>query len=290
MRDYVIMTDSCCDLTATLAEELELSVVPLSLLVDGQQYLNHLDWRELNPKAFYDSIRDGLTATTSAVNISQFTTAMEPLLQQGKDILYLGFTSGLSATYSAGCVAVEELKKSYPEAEILTVDTLCASLGQGLLLYLTAQEKAKGKSISEVREFAENNKLRVCHWFTVEDLKYLKRGGRITAASAFVGTVLSVKPVMHVDYEGHLLNVEKVRGRRNSIKSMLEHMKQTAQNPSEQTVFISHGDCEEDALYLKNLVMEELGVKQVFINYVGPVIGSHSGPGTLALFFLGSAR
>ena len=134
---------------------------------------------------------------------------MEPLLQQGKDILYLGFTSGLSATYSSSRVAVEELKKSYPEAEILTVDTLCASLGQGLLLYLTAQEKAKGKSISEVRDFAEDNKMRVCHWFTVEDLKYLKRGGRITAASAFVGTVLSIKPVMHVDNEGHLLNVRK---------------------------------------------------------------------------------
>ncbi len=290
MRDYVIMTDSSCDLTAEMADELGLSVVPLALTLNGKQYLNYLDGREMDPKTLYARLREGQAATTSAANISQFTTAMEPILQQGKDILYLGFSSGLSVTYNASCVAAEEMQKRYPEAEVLTVDTLCASLGQGLLVYLAAQEKAKGKSIREVRDFAEDTKLHLCHWFTVDDLSFLKRGGRISAATAFVGTVLSIKPVMHMDYEGHLINIEKVRGRRNSIKGLLRRMQELATNPAEQTVFISHGDCEEEALYLKDLVMSELGVKKVFINYVGPVIGAHSGPGTLALFFLGTTR
>lgn len=290
MRDYVIMTDSSCDLTAELAEELGLSVVPLALTLNTKQYFNYLDGRDIDPKTLYARLREGQAATTSAANISQFTTAMEPILEQGKDILYLGFSSGLSVTYNASCIAAEEMKKRYPEAEVLTVDTLSASLGQGLLVYLAAQEKAKGKSIHEVRDFAEDTKLHLCHWFTVDDLSFLKRGGRISAATAFVGTVLSIKPILHMDYEGHLINIEKVRGRRNSIKGLLERMKELAINPAEQTIFISHGDCEEDALYLKDLVMRELDVKKVFINYVGPVIGAHSGPGTLALFFLGTTR
>lgn len=291
MKDYVIMTDSSCDLPAALAEELELLVIPLTVLMEGKQYTNYLDWREIAPHEFYGALRKGKSAITSAINIEQFKSAMEPALQEGKDVLYLGFSSGLSGTYGAGTVAAAELNEQYPQTRVLTCDTLCASLGQGLLVYLAAQEKKKGRTIDEVKAFVEENKLRLCHWFTVDDLNHLKRGGRVSAATALVGTMLSIKPVLHVDDEGHLINMAKARGRKVSILALVEHMQQSAVEPAEQTVFISHGDCVDEAKYLADLVSTSLHVKKpILINHVGPVIGAHSGPGTLALFFVGNKR
>ena len=205
-------------------------------------------------------------------------------------MLYLGFSSGLSGTFNAGALAVNELSEKYPERKLYAVDTLCASLGQGLIVYLCWQQQQAGRSIEEVRDYAEKIKLNVCHWFTVDDLMFLKRGGRVSAATAIVGSMLSIKPVMHVDNEGHLIKVDTARGRKASIRALVAEMEKRGTDLAGQHIFISHGDCEEDAKYLASLVREKCGVKDVTINYVGPVIGAHSGPGTIALFFLGKHR
>lgn len=290
MKDYIIITDSCCDLTPTLADNADLTVIPLIVTTEGREYRNMLDGSEIDPKAFYDKLRAGATATTSAINPDVFTSVFEDALKAGKDILYLAFSSGLSSTYHASTIAADELKEKYPDSKIYCVDTLAASMGQGLLVYLAAEKKKGGATIEEVRDFVEQNKLNLCHWFTVDDLNHLKRGGRVSATTALVGTMLNIKPILHVDDEGHLINVGKVRGRKASIESLFTHMKESAINPSEQTVFISHGDCEEDALTLKKMVEKEFSPKGIVINTIGPVIGAHSGPGTLALFFLGDKR
>ena len=222
--------------------------------------------------------------------MAQYTEALEPLLQEGRDVLVLAFSSGLSATYSSSVIAVEDLREKYPDRKLYTVDTLCASLGQGLLVYLAAQQRAQGKSIEEVRDWAEANKLKLCHQFTVDDLHFLKRGGRISATTAVVGSMLKIKPVLHVDNEGHLINIGKARGRAASLKALVDKMEQTAIDPGDQTVFISHGDCLEDAQMVAQMVRDRFGVQNVYLNYVGPVIGAHSGPGTLALFYVGIER
>ena len=277
MREFTIFTDSSCDLSATMAQELGLTVLPLSVNIDGTSYENDLAGKALPFDTCYALLRAGKPATTSAVNVSQFVEAMEPVLQAGQDILYLGFSSA-------------QLAEQYPDAKLYAVDTLCASLGQGMLIYLAVQQKRAGKSIEEVRDYVEENKLHLCHWFTVDDLHHLHRGGRVSATSAVLGTMLNIKPVLHVDDEGRLIFVEKVRGRRTSLKALLQHMEATAIAPETQTIFISHGDCLEEAQLLGQMIRDKLHVQDVVINYVGPVIGAHSGPGTLALFFLGTKR
>ena len=290
MRDFVIMTDSCCDMTAQMAEELELKVLPLSLLMGEDTYRNWLDGREIGFHDFYERIRAGATATTSAISVGDFEEAMRPILEAGKDILYLGFSSGLSTTYQSSAIAADGLREEFPDAKIYTVDSLAASLGQGLFVYLCVQQKRAGKTIDQVRDYAEEIKLKVCHWFTVDDLNHLKRGGRISAATALFGTMLAIKPVMHVDDEGHLIPVSKARGRKASLLALVGQMEQPAMDPKNQPVFISHGDCEADAQFVAGEVRRRFGTEDIHINYVGPVIGNHSGPGTLALFFLGEHR
>ena len=289
-RNYVVMTDSSADLTAGLVEQLGLDVIPLSVNVGEQSFMNYPDEREISSPDFYDLLRKGANAHTSAVNVDAFLNAMSVHLKAGKDVLYLGFSSGLSSTYGASEIAAQELRETYPDRKILTVDTLCASLGQGLLVYLTMQKALAGATIEEAAAYAEENRLHLCHWFTVDDLFFLKRGGRVSAATALVGSALGIKPVLHVDNEGHLINVSKARGRRASIDAMAAKIGETGIAPQNQVIFISHGDCMEDAKYLEKVVRETYHPKDVVISYVGPVIGSHSGPGTLALFFLGTKR
>lgn len=290
MRDYVIVTDSCCDLTQEMADELELIVLPLTVMTEDKSYRNYLDGREIGFSEFYNKLRSGKQAKTSAVNVDEFSKAMEGPLKEGKDILYLGFSSGLSATYQSGVLAAEDLRGEFPEATILTVDTLSASLGQGLLVYLAVQEKRKGKTIEELRDYVEATKLHLAHWFTVDDLNHLKRGGRISAAAALLGSTLNIKPILHVDDEGHLISVGKVRGRKNSLKGLMEKMTETGIDLAEQTIFISHCDALEDAQLLAEMIRAEFPVKEIVMNYIGPVIGAHSGPGTIALFFLAKHR
>ena len=290
MSDYVIVTDSSADLPDSLVQELGVEVLPLSFTVQGKTYHNYPDDREMDPKVFYKMLRDGEMATTSAVNVAEYTAMLEPLLQAGKDVLVLAFSSGLSTTYQSSVIAVNELSEQYPDRKICTVDTLCASMGQGLMVWLAVQEQRKGKSLEEVRDWVEENKLHLCHWFTVDDLHFLKRGGRVSAATAVVGTMLSIKPVLHVDDEGHLISMGKARGRGASLTALVDHMEQTAIDPAGQTIFISHGDCLADAQKVADEVRRRMGVKDIVINHVGPVIGAHSGPGTVALFFLGTKR
>ena len=290
MNQFAIVTDSSCDLPAEVAEQLALTVLPLSFNLDGKEYRNYLDGREMPPKEFYRLIRSGKRSTTSAVNVEAFVQKIEPMLADGTDVLCILFSSGLSNTYNAGQMACAELAKKYPERKVYAVDSLCASLGEGLLVYLAAQERAKGRSIEEVRDWTEQNKLHLCHWFTVDDLNHLKRGGRVSAATALIGSMLNIKPVLHVDNEGHLINVSKTRGRKASLTALVDRMAQSAIDPQTQTIFISHGDSQEDADFVAEQVKARFGVKTVLTNYVGPVIGAHSGPGTIALFFLGKER
>ena len=217
MRYYTIVTDSSCDLPAPLLEKMGIRVVPLAVNLDGKTYFNYPDGRAIGFEEYYAQLRSGKQATTSAVNMSLFRTVMEAELIAGHDVLYLGFSSGLSGTFNAGAMAARELQEEYPEFELIAVDTLCACMGQGLLVYLAALEKAGGKSMHEVRDFVEAQKLHICHWYTVDDLQHLKRGGRIGGTTARLGTMLNIKPVMHVDNDGHLINVSKARGRKALI-------------------------------------------------------------------------
>jgi DegV family protein with EDD domain len=258
--------------------------------LNGKSYHNTPDESELTARDFYQQVRDGAMPTTSQVNVEAFTTAIEPLLQAEQDVLYIGFSSGLSGTYNSGRLAAQELADHYPNRKIIAVDTLAASMGEGLLVYHACKLRDAGKTIDEVAAWLEENKLHMAHWFTVDDLYHLKRGGRVSGAAAFFGTMLNIKPVLHVDDAGHLIPMEKVRGRKTSLDALVDHMKQTAINPGEQVIFISHGDCLTDAQYVAEQVRTRFGTKKVYLNNVGPVIGAHSGPGTMALFFLATNR
>ena len=286
MREYVIMTDSSCDLPSELAAELNLTVLPLYFYIAGQGRYNYLDNREMDPKEFYDHLRSGMMSTTSAVNVGMFQAKMSQIVSTGRDILCISFSSGLSTTYQSAAIAAKAVMEEHKTCTVKVIDSTAASLGQGLLVYLAALEKKKGKSLEEVAQFVEDTKQHICHWFTVDDLNHLKRGGRV--AAALVGTMLQMKPVMHVDEEGHLIPMSKVRGRKASIAALAEKLDELAEDTD--VVFISHGDCEEDARALESMIREKHEVQTFVINYVGPVIGSHSGPGTLALFFRGKHK
>ena len=287
MPNYEIITDSGCDLPAEMAARLQLKIVPLSLLFRGQTVADSVSG---DIKSFYDAMRGGESASTSAINPEGWATVVEPVLAAGRDALVIAFSSGLSTTYQSAVIAGQDLQEKYPQRKVLVVDSLCASLGQGLLCWHAAQKRDQGMSLGELANWLQTHKLNLCHWFTVDDLKYLKRGGRISAAKALMGTMLNIKPVLHVDDEGHLVNVSTVRGRKASIRAMVEQMAQSALPGENDFISICHGDCYDDACALAEMVKEQLGVKEVFIGYTGAVIGSHSGPGTLALFFLGQHR
>lgn len=290
MNRFAIITDSSADLTQQMVEELDVAVLPLRYTIQGVERSDWPDHREMDPHAFYDLLRKGERATTAALNAHDYIEIMTPFLDAGQDVLVLVFSSGLSTTYQSSVIAAEELREKYPDRKICMVDTLAASLGQGLLVWHAARLRAQGKGMEEVRDWVEENKLHLCHWFTVDDLNHLKRGGRVSSATALVGTMLSIKPVLHVDDEGHLISMDKTRGRTASLKALVDKMSETAIDPGSQTVFISHGDCEEDARRLAAMVKERFGVEPAIIGTIGPVIGAHSGPGTMAVFFLGVKR
>ena len=287
MCHYQIITDSGCDLPNEVLEKLDLKMVSLSLIFRGK---NLADSVSGDTKAFYDAMRQGESATTSAVNPEGWAVAIENVLAQGLDALVITFSSGLSTTYQSAMIAADDLREKYPHRKIMVVDSKCASLGQGLLCHYAAKKRDEGLSIEELASWVEGNKENVCQWFTVDDLKYLKRGGRISAATALVGTMLSIKPVLHVDDEGHLVSVSKARGRKASIQALADKMAELALPGENDFITICHGDCFEDAQTLGEILKAKLGVKEVFIGYTGAVIGSHSGPGTLALFFMGKKR
>lgn len=288
MNEYVIVTDSACDIKPDILEKWGVPFCSLTFRFDGEdkEYSNF----DLTADEFYDKMKKGGTAKTAAVNTEIFSQMFEEYLSEGKDVLYLGFSSGLSTTYNSGRLAAEQLKEKYPDRKIIAVDSLSASAGFGLLLYLTLKKKNEGATIEEAAEFAKDTVPYLCHWFTVDDLVYLKRGGRISPTAAFVGNVLGIKPVLHMDNEGHLINMTKVRGRRTSVEALANKYDELAVTPKEGTLFISHGDCMADAEYLASLIKQRHGVDVEIITDVGPVIGAHTGPGVLAFFFVGKER
>lgn len=289
--NFEIVTDSSSNLLDETIGRFGLHILPLTFMIDGQQRQSFVKGEKSDLKQFYTMMREGKVITTSLPNMSDSEILLRSLLEAGRDILYLGFSSGLSGTYQAIALLLDSLAAEFPERRVMHVDTLAASGGEGLLVYKAAQMAQAGASIEETRQWVEDNKLKLAHWFTVDDLMFLFRGGRVTRTSAWAGTMLNIKPVMHVDDDGHLIPLEKVMGRKKSILGMLKHMEETADAPiSEQTVFITHGDCLKDAEFLRDKIAEKFGVTDIHINYVDPVIGAHSGPGTLALFFMASHR
>ena len=287
MPNYKIVTDSASDLPEQMLSQLDLTIAPLHVNFRGQTLVDSVGD---GLKELYDGWRQGEASTTSAVNPEGWAAAIEPVLQAGQDVLVLAFSSGLSTTYQSAVIAAGELAEKYPGRKINVVDTLSAALGQGLLVWYACKKRDKGLSLEELTAWVEENKLHLCHWFTVDDLMYLKRGGRVSATTALVGTMLKIKPVLHVDDEGHLINMLKARGRKASIEALAKKLEELGGGYDNSTVFICHGDCIGDAEYLSRILKEKFGTENVFIGNLGAVIGSHAGPGTLALFFMGEKR
>lgn len=291
--NFEIVTDSCCNLKEEMIDEFGLHILPLTFMADGDEaiYQSYLKGEKTDLSQFYSMMREGKVFRTSLPNLADTEKLLRGLLSDGRDILYLGFSSGLSGTYEATSLLINQLKEEYPERKMYAVDTLAASGGEGLLVWYAATKARAGASIEEVNAWVEDNKLKLAHWFTVDDLMFLWRGGRVSKTSAWAGTMLNIKPVMHVDDDGHLIPMEKVRGRKKSLLALVDHMEKTGDKPlSDQMVFITHGDCIDDANFLADKIRERFGVKDIVINYVDPVIGAHSGPGTMALFYLASSR
>ena len=289
--DFEIVTDSSCNLKEDMIDEFGLHILPLTFMIDGEQYQSYLKGEKTDLGQFYAMMREGKVITTSLPTLSETNALMRSILESGKDILYIGFSSALSGTFEATANLMNEIARDYPERTLIAEESLAASGGQGLLVYLAAKKAREGATIQEVARYVEQTRLHVAHWFTVDDLMFLFRGGRVSKTSAWAGTVLNIKPVMHVDDEGRLIPVAKVRGRKKSLNALVDRMEQSAIAPvSDQVVFITHGDCLDEAEYVASLVRERFGVKDVIINYVDPVIGAHSGPGTMALFFLADKR
>ena len=277
----VILADSSCDLPVEYIKNNDcLEVLGLVLNFKGKDIIDDLS-QTIKNSEFYDDLRNGGMASTGQINSYRFHETFEKYVKDEKSIIYICFSSGLSGTYNSALIAKEQILEEYPDADITIIDSLCASLGHGLIVYYAVELLKTGASKDEIVSFVEN---------TVNDLNHLKRGGRVSATAAVVGTILDIKPVLHVDHEGHLIPLSKVKGRKKSIKALLYHMIERIENPEEQVIFISHGDCLHDAEYLAELIRKELTVKNIIINPIGPVIGAHSGPDTLALFFLGKAR
>ena len=288
MRDYVIITDSACDISSDILNEWGVGFNELTFRFsdDNKEYSNN----QMPVNEFYDRMRAGGVAKTSAVNSETWLRSFEDILKEGKDVLCLAFSSGLSTTYNSARIAAEQLSKIYKDSKVIVLDTLCASAGEGLLVRLAVNKKNEGATIDETAAYVKDNLLNVCHWFTVDDLVYLKRGGRISSAAAFFGNMIGIKPVLHVDNEGHLINVSKVRGRKSAIVAMADKYTETAIDKDHGIVYISHADCQNDADELARILRERHGVSVEIITSVGPVIGAPSGPGTLALFFIGKTR
>ena len=287
MRDYVITVNSTVDLPKEWLEERKVPVIPLKYTIDNETYT---DMEGLSSKEFFEKLRDGKMATTSQINPEEARAQLEPFLKEGKDVLHLGFSSGLSGTYNSMRIAGEELKEEYPEAKIIIIDTLCACLGEGLLLYKALQLKEAGKTIEETAKWVEENKLHICHNVTVDDLFHLHRGGRISKASAVLGSVVQIKPIIHMDENGKLQVIGKERGRKKSLNKIVDMAVEQIKGWDKDIAMITHGDCQEDAEYVAKLVRERLGIENILINNIGTVIGSHTGPGVVAVFVMGNKR
>ena len=285
MANFQIVTDSCCDFNDEMYKQYNVACAPLSVLYKGVLHKNFSD--DARMKELYDGIRGGEMPTTSAANPEDWANAMRPALEAGLDVLTIAFSSGLSTTYQSAVIAAEDLREEFPGRKIIIIDSLCAALGQGLLVWHACQKRDAGMSLEDTAAWVEANKLNVCHWVTVDDLFHLKRGGRVSATTAIVGSMLNIKPIIRVDNDGKLQSVAKARGRKAAMDTLVKKM---ADATDTDTVFIAHGDCPEDAEALAEAIKAKYGVKNIHIGYVGAVIGAHTGPGVLAVFFMGNKR
>lgn len=287
MRDYMITVNSTVDLPKEWLEERHVPVVPLKYTIDGETYT---DMEGLSAKEFFGKLREGKMSVTSQVNPEEAAALLEPYIQEGKDILHLGFSSGLSGTLNSMRIAGQMLEEKYPEAKIIVIDTLCACLGEGLLLYKALQRKAEGMTIDELAQWVEDNKLHICHNVTVDDLNHLHRGGRISKTTAVLGTLVQIKPIIHMDNYGKLQVIGKERGRKKSLNKIVDMAVEQSKGWDNDIIMITHGDCLEDAEYVAKVVREKMGIDNILINNIGTVIGSHTGPGVVAVFCMGNQR
>ena len=286
MSGYTIFTDSCCDLDPGMVKKLSVTVIPMSFTIDGEAF-SGVDY---DLKDFYNKLRSGSKSSTAQLNTEELKNIFRPILMKKKDIIYIALSSGMSGTVNCAYTAAEELMREAEGSKVLIIDSLTASLGQGLMVFYAANLKKQGKTIDEVYDYIMEHRLNFASWFTVDDLMFLHRGGRLSGGVALFGTVLGIKPILHVSNSGHLINIAKARGRKGSLNALVECMKISAIEPAHQTVFISHGDCLTDAEYVAGQIEQLMGTKDIYISSIGPVIGSHSGPGTVALFFFADGR
>ena len=288
---YIIITDSSANLTEEYIEQADLRILALEFIVDGESFRGYTKGEPTDNKQFYGMMREGKVVKTSLVRLSESESVLRSCFDEGHDVLYIGFDSAISSSYEQASNRMQQIQaEDYPERKLRCVDSLAAALGHGMLMTELVKRRDEGFTLDELADWAEENRLTVAHWFTVEDLNYLQRGGRLSKGSAVAGTLLSIKPIIHIDDEGRLVPVDKVRGRKKSIKALFDHYVETAREPrSELPVYISHGDCQEEAEQLAEMIRSEYGVKEFLIDQLDPVIGAHSGPGTIALFFLTDA-
>ena len=287
---YKIFTDASCNLSVDMLNDLGVDYRSLTMIIDGEEINNYLADEKFSFKGFYDRLRNKEHIKTSLLNVEEFTAAFDEILSGGEDVLAILISSGISGTYQAAKIAADDLREKYPERNIIVIDSLAASIGHGLLVYYAAKMQQEGKSIDEVADFIYKNRLKLVHKFTVDDLFFLKRGGRLSGGVAVIGTILQIKPVLHVDDNGKLISQAKVNGRKKSLNAIFENFKENVVDPENQVLAICHGDCLEDAEYLANKIRNEYNVKDIIINYCDPVIAAHAGPGVLALFYLGNER
>lgn len=290
MDKFCIVTESTADLTQALVDRFGITVIPMRFSFDDQEYYNYPDNRALSPEAFYQMLRDGRISTTTAINLSQFEEAFVPILERGDDVLYLGFSSSLSSTFGTAVLVAEQLRERYPARRIEVIDTLAASMGEGLLVCLAAMQQQSGAGLDQIADWVRAHISKLSHWFTVDDLLYLYRGGRVNALTAHVGTALGIKPILHVDDAGHLIPMAKIRGRKQSIEALAEKLKVLGRDIEQQMIFIGHADALDAAEYLASLIRADFPSVEIQIGTIGPVVGSHTGPGALTLFFLGHHR
>lgn len=290
MADYQIVTDATADLSPELLEATRAAVISMNLDIDGAPYVYGPEGGTISPAQFYAALREGKTATTSQINPTDYEAYFERFLSRGVDVLYIAFSSGLSGSYQGSLIAAESLKEKYPDRKVLCVDSLCASVGEGFLVYAAALRQQAGDDIDTLYNWLNDNLLKVAHWFTVDDLGHLRRGGRISSTTAVLGSMLQIKPVLHVDNEGHLVNVSKARGRKRSLEALADKLDETWVPEMGSYVMIGHGDSQADADFLASLIKQRHATAQLSVMPIGPIIGAHSGPGTIALFFWGTVR
>ncbi len=288
MKEFIITTDINGDVPKEMLEKYGIRTMELHYTLDGEEYSGTDP--SITPAEFYDKMRNGSMPQTMQVNPAQARETFEQAIKEGYDILHIGFATALSGSTGSAMIAAQELQEEYPDAKIIVIDSASASLGQALLIHKAAMMKEEGKSIDEVAAWVEENKTHVCHFFTVDDLNHLARGGRLKKSQAVLGTMMNVKPILYLDDSGSLLPLSKTRGRKQSLNALVQNMKEHVGDYQNDIIYISHGDCLDDVEFVKAAVEKEFGPKEFVVNYIGPTIGAHSGPATLALFFLGEKR